>query len=110
MVECVGQYCSYLVLLVYFIFVYEIIMVFIIGVILWFLWKKVIFWLGLFFVIYFIFNGIECYFIEGIWVNDCYEVFGGFMQVEFIVVILIFIGLSWIVWLLFFKKKIVMEN
>lgn len=105
MADCVGQYCNHLVPPVYPTSVYETLMAFTIGVILWSLRKKTTPWPGLLFAIYLIFNGVERFFIEGIRVNDHHDSLGGFTQAEFIALILVAIGAVWASWLLFVKKR-----
>lgn len=105
MADCVGQYCNHLLEPVYPTSVYETIMAFTIGAILWSLRKRVTAWPGLLFAIYLMFNGLERFLIEGIRVNDHHQVLGGFTQAEFIALILIGIGLIWGGGLLYRGKK-----
>jgi prolipoprotein diacylglyceryltransferase len=105
MADCVGKYCSHLAEAVYPTSVYETMMAFTIGLILWGLRKKTTAWPGLLFAIYLMFNGAERFMIEGIRVNDRHEGLGGFTQAEFIALILLGIGVVWAGWLLLAKKR-----
>ncbi len=97
--DCVGQYCHHLVPPVYPTSVYETMMAFAIGGILWSLRKRLEFVPGLLFCVYMIFNGFERFFIEKIRVNARYDFMAGLTQAEFIAVSLVLAGLLWGAWL-----------
>ncbi|MEZ4985634.1 MAG: prolipoprotein diacylglyceryl transferase [Saprospiraceae bacterium] len=99
MASCVGKYCSHLPEGVYPTSVYETMMAFTIGGILWALRKKLTAIPGMLFALYLAFNGLERFWIEKIRVNDRHEILGGFTQAEFIALILFVIGLGWGIWL-----------
>ena len=97
--DCVGRYCNHLAEKVYPTAVYETLMAFSIGGILWALRKRTTAIPGLLFAIYLVFNGIERFMIEKIRVNDRYDFMGGLTQAEFIAVCLVLIGIGWGVYL-----------
>ena len=105
MADCVGNYCRQLPDAVYPTSVYEIMMAFTIGLILWALRKRLTPLAGMLFALYLAFNGAERFLIEKNRVNDRHEVLGGFTQAEFIAVILFCIGLLWAGWILAQKKR-----
>jgi len=105
MSECVGKYCSQLPDAVYPTSVYEIMMAFTIGGILWALRKRLTPLGGMLFALYLMFNGAERFLIEKIRVNDEHDILGGFTQAEFIAVILFCIGLLWAGWLYSRRKQ-----
>lgn len=98
MADCVGKYCHHLNPKVYPTAIYETIMAFSIGAILWALRKPLTKTTGLLFAIYLIFNGLERFMIEGIRVNIRHETLGGFTQAESIALGLILIGCIMAVW------------
>jgi phosphatidylglycerol:prolipoprotein diacylglycerol transferase len=93
--DCVGRYCHQLENPVYPTSVYETLMAFTIGGILWSLRKRLTPIPGMLFALYVLFNGMERFAIEGIRVNPEHDVLGGFTQAEFIALILIAIGGFW---------------
>jgi len=103
--NCVGKYCRHLVPAVYPTAVYETLMAFTIGGVLWVVRKPFTALPGLLFALYLLLNGAERFLIEKIRVNDRYEVLGGFTQAEFIALILVGIGLVWGGWLLVARRK-----
>ena len=78
---CDFDYCKKLSPKVYPTPVYETIMAFLLGGLLWVLRKRISV-PGLLFFIYLILNGIERYLIEGIRVNIKYEIFAGFAPTQ----------------------------
>lgn len=105
MADCVGKYCSQLDAKVYPTAVYETIMAFSIGGILWAIRKPLTKITGMLFAIYLIFNGLERFMIEGIRVNIRHETLGGFTQAESIAMGLVIIGLAMAVWRWVVYKK-----
>jgi len=95
MEDCAGlRYCSHLSPPVYPTPVYETIMAFILGGILWALRKRIVI-PGMLFFIYVIFNGVERFFIERIRVNIKYDVLGiQLTQAEIIAICLMLIGMA----------------
>ncbi len=90
---CTWRYCRELSSPVFPTSVYEIIMLFALGGILWALRKKVTI-PGMLFSMYLIFNGVERFFIEKFRINDKYDVLGFQMtQAEIISVVLILLGI-----------------
>ena len=73
---CTDIYCSVLPELHYPTPVYETLMAFAIGAILWALRKRLTVFPGLLFCIYLFFNGVERFFIEFVRLNDQYDVLG----------------------------------
>lgn len=97
MSECAGQYCKRLIEPVFPTSVYESVMAFAIGGILWALRKRVTVPSMLFFI-YLLFNGTERFLIEKIRVNE--KIPGTqFTQAELIAVLLFFTGIGGIVYL-----------
>ncbi|RME92515.1 MAG: hypothetical protein D6772_16875, partial [Bacteroidetes bacterium] len=92
MVDCAGKYCHHLVPPVYPTPVYETLMAFTIGGILWALRKRLTPMPGMLFALYVLFNGMERFVIEGIRVNPEHEALGGLTQAEFIALLLILTG------------------
>ena len=88
---CVGNFCYQLANPVWPTAFYEVVMSLILFVILWFLRKKINI-PGMLFFIYFIFNGIERFFIEKVRVNTEYNILGGITQAEIISFLLIITG------------------
>lgn len=97
--DCVGRYCNHLAEKVYPTAVYETLMAFSIGGILWSLRKRTTAIPGLLFALYLVFNGVERFLIEKIRVNDRYDFMGGLTQAEFIAVCLVLIGVGWAIYL-----------
>lgn len=98
MTDCVGKYCNHLGDKVYPTAIYETLMAFTIGAILWALRKPSTAIPGLLFALYLVFNGMERFFIEGVRVNIKHESLGGFTQAETIAIGLIIIGLLMGIW------------
>lgn len=73
---CELEYCSQLAEAVYPTSIYETLMAFTIGAILWALRKRVTPLPGMLFAVYLFLNGVERFFIEFIRVNDRYDVLG----------------------------------
>lgn len=73
---CELEYCNQLAEAVYPTSIYETLMAFTIGLILWLLRKRLTHIPGLLFSIYLFFNGVERFFIEFVRVNDRYNVLG----------------------------------
>jgi len=88
---CVGNFCYQLANPVWPTAFYEVVMSLILFGILWFLRKKINI-PGMLFFIYFIFNGIERFFIEKVRVNTEYNILGGITQAEIISFLLIITG------------------
>ena len=88
---CVGNFCYQLANPVWPTAFYEVVMSLILFGILWFLRKKINI-PGMLFFIYFIFNGIERFFIEKVRVNTEYNILGGITQAEIISFLLIVTG------------------
>ncbi len=89
---CTGNYCNRLDPGVYPTPLYESIMAFTIGGILWGIRKRLAI-PGMLFAIYLMFNGVERFFIEKIRVNDDYQVLGATLtQAEIISIALFLIG------------------
>ena len=88
---CVGNFCYQLANPVWPTAFYEVIMSLILFGILWFLRKRITI-PGMLFFIYFIFNGIERFFIEKVRVNTEYNILGGITQAEIISFLLILSG------------------
>ena len=88
---CVGNVCYQLANPVWPTAFYEVVMSLILFGILWFLRKKINI-PGMLFFIYFIFNGIERFFIEKVRVNTEYNILGGITQAEIISFLLIITG------------------
>ena len=88
---CVGNFCYQLANPVWPTAFYEVVMSLILFSILWFLRKKINI-PGMLFFIYFIFNGIERFFIEKVRVNTEYNILGGITQAEIISFLLIITG------------------
>lgn len=88
---CVGNFCYQLANPVWPTAFYEVIMSLILFGILWFLRKRINI-PGMLFFIYFIFNGIERFFIEKVRVNTEYNILGGITQAEIISFLLILTG------------------
>ena len=88
---CVGNFCYQLANPVWPTAFYEVIMSLILFGILWFLRKRITI-PGMLFFIYFIFNGIERFFIEKVRVNTEYNILGGITQAEIISFLLILTG------------------
>ncbi len=102
---CEGIYCNRLAEAVYPSSIYEIIMAFGIGGILWALRERVNI-AGVLFFIYLIFNGIERFWIEKIRVNPRYEHFGiEYTQAELIAVLFMLIGIAGCLFLYRRSKK-----
>lgn len=74
--DCSLEYCNQLAEAVYPTSVYETLMAFTIGAILWALRKRLTSIPGMLFCIYLFFNGVERFFIEFVRVNDQYDVLG----------------------------------
>ena len=91
---CAWKYCNELTTPVFPTSIYEIIMLFMLGAILWSLRKRVKI-PGMLFSIYLVFNGLERFFIEKFRVNEKYDVIGfQLTQAEIISVVLILLGLA----------------
>ena len=88
---CVGNFCYQLANPVWPTAFYEVVMSLILFGILWFLRKRINI-PGMLFFIYFIFNGIERFFIEKVRVNTEYNILGGITQAEIISFLLIITG------------------
>ena len=88
---CIGNFCYQLANPVWPTAFYEVVMSLILFGILWFLRKKINI-PGMLFFIYFIFNGIERFFIEKVRVNTEYNILGGITQAEIISFLLIITG------------------
>jgi phosphatidylglycerol---prolipoprotein diacylglyceryl transferase len=88
---CVGNFCYQLANPVWPTAFYEVVMSLILFGILWFLRKRINI-PGMLFFIYFIFNGIERFFIEKVRVNTEYNILGGITQAEIISFLLIVTG------------------
>ena len=88
---CVGNFCYQLANPVWPTAFYEVVMSLILFGILWFLRKKINI-PGMLFFIYFVFNGIERFFIEKVRVNTEYNILGGITQAEIISFLLIITG------------------
>ena len=88
---CVGNFCYQLANPVWPTAFYEVVMSLILFGIIWFLRKKINI-PGMLFFIYFIFNGIERFFIEKVRVNTEYNILGGITQAEIISFLLIITG------------------
>ena len=88
---CVGNFCYQLANPVWPTAFYEVVMSLILFGILWFLRKRINI-AGMLFFIYFIFNGIERFFIEKVRVNTEYNILGGITQAEIISFLLIITG------------------
>lgn len=89
---CTANYCSRLDPAVYPTPLYESIMAFIIGGILWGIRKRLAI-PGMLFAIYLMFNGVERFFIEKIRVNEKYQVLGTpLTQAEIISILLFLVG------------------
>ena len=88
---CVGNFCYQLANPVWPTAFYEVVMSLILFGILWFLRKRINI-PGMLFFIYFIFNGIERFFIEKVRVNTEYNILGGITQAEIISFLLILSG------------------
>ncbi|MEM9928604.1 MAG: prolipoprotein diacylglyceryl transferase family protein [Bacteroidota bacterium] len=73
---CDLEYCMQLAEGVYPTSVYETLIAFSIGALLWSLRKRLTKWPGILFCIYLVLNGIERFFIEFVRVNDRYDVLG----------------------------------
>ncbi len=92
--DCSWRYCSELAQGVYPTSVYETIMAFLLGALLWSLRKRIRI-PGLLFFLYVFLNGFERFWIEKIRINDRYDIFGiQTTQAEFIAVVLMLIGLA----------------
>lgn len=84
---CDDVYCSRLPELHYPTPLYETIMAFVIGAVLWAVRRPFTVYPGLLFSAYLFFNGVERYFIEYVRLNDQYEVLGGsFTQAQLIAI------------------------
>ena len=105
MSDCVGKYCSQLSPKVYPTAIYEVIMAFSIGGILWAIRKPLTAVTGMLFAIYLVFNGVERFLIESIRVNIRHETLGGFTQAESIALGLIAIGFVMAIWRWVVYKK-----
>lgn len=105
---CTGNYCHRLSPSVYPTPLYESIMAFTIGGILWGLRKKTQRVPGVLFALYLMFNGIERFAIEKIRVNDDYSVLGtSLTQAEMIATLLFLIGATsaFLLWYRHRKKR-----
>ncbi len=101
MAGCELDYCYHLAEAVYPTSVYETVMAFGIGGLLWALRKRLTPVPGLLFAIYLFFNGVERFFIEFIRVNDRYNVLGlALSQAQIIAVCFMLAGLlaGWYFW------------
>ena len=104
---CTGNYCKRLDPGVYPTPMYESIMSFTIGGILWGIRKKLAI-PGMLFAIYLMFNGVERFFIEKIRINDDYQVLGATLtQAEIISICLFLIGAvtAYLLWHTHRKKR-----
>lgn len=102
---CVNRYCAHLAEAVYPTAVYETIMAFTIGGILWSLRKRLKI-AGMLFFLYLALNGLERFWIEKIRVNSKYDL--GFLQAtqaEIIATLLFLIGAGGMLWLWRKNKK-----
>ncbi len=105
MSQCAGKYCSRLPTPVYPSSVYEAVMAFSLGGILWALRRKVAI-PGMLFFIYLIFNGLERFWIEKIRINEKYHWAGlQFTQAELIAVLLFLTGIAGVLYLRIKSKR-----
>jgi len=97
---CEWEYCRRLEQPVYPTSVYESLMAFAIGGILWGLRRPLAAYPGMLFFVYLVFNGVERFFIEKIRVNEVYTTLEvKYTQAQLIAVVLFLIGLSGILYL-----------
>jgi prolipoprotein diacylglyceryl transferase len=96
---CDYRYCTRLESPVYPTSIYETLMAFTIGGILFALRKPLQSFPGMLFFIYLIFNGVERFFIERVRVNQVYDTMGGFTQAQMIAMALLLIGLIGCAWI-----------
>ncbi len=91
---CDLEYCTQLAAGVHPTSVYETLMAFTIGAILWALRKRLTKWPGILFCLYLILNGVERFFIEFVRVNDRYDVLGApLSQAQLIAICFMLTGL-----------------
>ena len=92
---CDLEYCNQLAEAVYPTSIYEVLMAFTIGLILWILRKRLTALPGVLFSVYLILNGVERFFIEFIRVNDRYNVLGfELSQAQIIAICFMLAGLA----------------
>lgn len=92
---CELEYCNQLAEAVYPTSIYEVLMAFSIGLLLWLLRKRLTAIPGALFSVYLFFNGVERFFIEFIRVNDRYNVLGfELSQAQIIAICFMLAGLA----------------
>jgi prolipoprotein diacylglyceryltransferase len=96
---CVGEYCSVLPQGVWPTSIYEVLMCTILAGIMWSVRKKFTAAPGFMFMILFVFNGVERYFIEIIRVTERYENFFNLTQAQIISIGLVIVGVGGMVYL-----------
>lgn len=102
---CVGDYCRVLPEGVWPTSIYEVVMCTILAGIMWSVRKKFTAAPGFMFMILFVFNGIERYFIEIIRVTERYENFFNLTQAQIISIILVILGIGGMIYLYQKHKK-----
>ncbi len=105
METCAGKYCRHLAAPVFPTSIYEALMAFSIGGILWVLRRRLTV-PGMLFFTYLIFNGIERFWIEKIRINEKYDFLGmQFTQAELIAVLLLITGVAGVLYLRIKAKR-----
>ena len=108
MAGCEFKYCNHLESPVYPTSVYETLMAFSIGGILFALRKPLAIYPGMLFSVYMLFNGVERFFIEMVRVNQVYETMGiAYTQAQFIAVLIFLAGVAGVY---FFWRQNKVEN